>query len=521
MASMKVIDCIELDVPGDERHLKEMYDAAEVLCDDVTSIKTYVDPESPYSVVAEFTMTKKNQNDVSDKIMHTFAESMPNYQNQWIAFPRSEAEERKAQKASERAKAKRKQAREQAKQGIGTVEIIFSGSKDKLTNSQRAFLKAKKEVERYQRTLHEWTEKYETLLLYYSEIAAPTLQAISELRKAFIEQAAGVLFSTARKPRKKLRGCLANFIFHHFGALAEAGYILDESMRDLQKKTVDLLHADMHGKGKSRTDPKSGLGDDHDAFEILKETMQAYFFAETGETIDLDGLNSEMCEEEIMDYIHNKMYGHPANPDNRKQTKKQHVRDEREQQTAEAHSKNLTSVYRQLARMFHPDLEQDPQLKVEKEAIMKELTAAYDKGDLYTILGLELRWLQKNDGDITKMTDTKLNAYTHALNQQCQDIREEISSVKRNPRYARLTFIGTRDFCSVSTLRRAVREEAEDLKDKEKTMKIDFARFKKIIKKPESTARTRDLQAFMIEEYDFDDDDDDDEALLFNLFNDF
>ncbi len=515
MASMKVIDCIELDVLGDERHLKEMQDAAEVLCDDVTSIKTYVDPESPYSVIAEFTMAKKNQNDISDKIMHTFAESMPNYQNQWIAFPRSEAEERKAQKASERAKAKRKLAREQAKPDLHTMQIVFTGNKGKLTNSQRAFLNAKKEVERYQRTLREWTEKYEILLLYYSEIAAPTLQALCEVRKAFIEQAAGALFDRPRKPAKKLRGRLANFIFVHFAALAEAGYIMDESMSNLQKKTVDLLQDDMHGKKKNRNTSESGLSDDTDAFEALKETMQAFFFAETGETLDMDGLNSEMGEEEIMDYIHTKMFGHPANPDNRKKTDQQHKRDKGDQQTAEEHSKNLTSVYRQLARMFHPDLEQDPQLKVEKEAIMKELTAAYDKGDLYTILGLELRWLQKNDGDISKMTAAKLDTYTQALKQQCHDIQMEISSVKRNPRYARLAFIGTRDFLGTTTLKKRVRDEANELKQEEKAMRNSLVNFKNIVKMPDSSTRTRKLLAFIIEDY-FDDDDDD---FFFDLFD--
>jgi hypothetical protein len=76
--------------------------------------------------------------------------------------------------------------------------------------------------------------------------------------------------------------------------------------------------------------------------------------------------------------------------------------------------------------------------KQQKEELMKELTAAYEKGDLHTILRLELTWLQKEDGDITTMNDVKLDAYTAALKEQAKELEREHMRLWKNPRYNKL-----------------------------------------------------------------------------------
>jgi len=111
MPSMKVIVYIELSVATGKRHLSEMQLAAQRFADNKDSIVVSVDSEDNKVAIAEFTMPKARQMDAVDRIMRRFAQDMPDYETQSICFPRSAAEDRKAQKASERAKRKRAEAR--------------------------------------------------------------------------------------------------------------------------------------------------------------------------------------------------------------------------------------------------------------------------------------------------------------------------------------------------------------------------------------------------------------------------
>ena len=103
---MSVKVYVGLTVPAGERHLREMRDAAEALTDNVSSISISDDPDATLAI-AEFTMAKARQLDVSDRIMRRFAQDMPDYSTQSVSFPRSDAEARQAKRASERAKERR------------------------------------------------------------------------------------------------------------------------------------------------------------------------------------------------------------------------------------------------------------------------------------------------------------------------------------------------------------------------------------------------------------------------------
>ena len=85
---MKVCVEVELSVPSASKHLREMKAAAERMSDDRSSVRSWVDEEKPKSVFAEFTMPRKRQTDVVDRIMHEFALYMENYSTQSLWFPK-------------------------------------------------------------------------------------------------------------------------------------------------------------------------------------------------------------------------------------------------------------------------------------------------------------------------------------------------------------------------------------------------------------------------------------------------
>src|SRR4051812_30290255 len=55
----------------------------------------------------------------------------------------------------------------------------------------------------------------------------------------------------------------------------------------------------------------------------------------------------------------------------RPKTAKQLEKEKAEQEAAQLKQKNITTIYRQLAKLFHPDLEQDEDRRMEKEVLMK------------------------------------------------------------------------------------------------------------------------------------------------------
>lgn len=53
---------------------------------------------------------------------------------------------------------------------------------------------------------------------------------------------------------------------------------------------------------------------------------------------------------------------------------------------AESEKKSMTELYKELAKLIHPDLEQDEEKRHRKEQLMKELTAARDSEDVHAML---------------------------------------------------------------------------------------------------------------------------------------
>jgi hypothetical protein len=85
--------------------------------------------------------------------------------------------------------------------------------------------------------------------------------------------------------------------------------------------------------------------------------------------------------------------------------------------------------------VLHPDLESDPGRKQAKGALMQELTAAYRNNDLHTLLRLELEWIQREEGDVERLTEEKLSIYNQVLKEQVSELERELAELRYHPRY--------------------------------------------------------------------------------------
>ncbi len=124
---------------------------------------------------------------------------------------------------------------------------------------------------------------------------------------------------------------------------------------------------------------------------------------------------------------------------NRKEKKKSAKQIEAEklqQEVDDIKQKNIGTIYKQLAKLFHPDLEQDEERKVEKEILMKELTAAYEAKNLHALLTLELKWIHKENEHLETLTEEKLAVYLQILHEQAQELEHEKNGIFHHPQYS-------------------------------------------------------------------------------------
>lgn len=112
MADMMVKSGIELTVPAAKKHLVAARKAAECLTTDNAAVIVEVSADDPKMVITMFPMKRARPTDVVDRIMRTMAMDMEDYSDQWVAFPKTEAEALRHQRKLERAKERRRERRE-------------------------------------------------------------------------------------------------------------------------------------------------------------------------------------------------------------------------------------------------------------------------------------------------------------------------------------------------------------------------------------------------------------------------
>jgi hypothetical protein len=129
-------------------------------------------------------------------------------------------------------------------------------------------------------------------------------------------------------------------------------------------------------------------------------------------------------------------------PPKRKKTKRQLEMEARAEEMEKARNLSLSTMYKQLARTLHPDLEPDEALRAEKEELMKQLTVAYEAQDLHTLLKLEAQWMSRNSGNIQALTEQKLAIYNAVLKEQIEELEVEYHRTMGHPRYEPLMDYG-------------------------------------------------------------------------------
>ena len=221
--------------------------------------------------------------------------------------------------------------------------------------------------------------------------------------------------------------------------------LLRERARDLVVDTCGLAPAQLEALQKLMEEIDPGWIDSEseemgEGFDYLRAMMEETA-REAGLEVDLSDIDLRQNPEEGMRKLHERLAAAKAaaaRPLSRKQTKSQIERERKQRAVEEAKQRDLKTIYKQLAKVLHPDLETNPDLRANKEEWMKRLTSAHAAGDLRELLRIEMEWLGEEASNLAAAGDEKLKVYSLILKEQIDDVKSRTFTLIDEPQYSSL-----------------------------------------------------------------------------------
>ena len=110
----------------------------------------------------------------------------------------------------------------------------------------------------------------------------------------------------------------------------------------------------------------------------------------------------------------------------RKKSPKQQAAEEQKQ----AEEKNITqavrTLYKDLVKALHPDLELDEAEKIRKTELLKQVTTAYEANELLTLLRLQLELNRIDQSHLENLAEDQLRYYNKLLREQARELDEAL-----------------------------------------------------------------------------------------------
>jgi len=301
--------------------------------------------------------------------------------------------------------------------------IIGKPTKAKLTKAQRAFNRLVTTIESLRREIETRTAHLNGALTFYATELHPLEKQIAERQKEVIRLMFPFLSGRqlGRGQLKTLREVIA---LQLHAVIKVEGDLTEDDL----KKIFQVV------EGVSvETSKQQEMEAAREAFEEELEDL--------GVEVELSDFGPDMTPEQLaaklaeMEQQIRESQGPGGRGDDRPKTKRQREQEIKEQALEAMRTKDLSSLYKQLAKLLHPDLEQDPTRRLEKEAAMKELTIAYRNQDLHGLLKLEIEWITREQTNAAQLTDQKLSVYNQVLQEQVAELKSAIYTLPLHPRY--------------------------------------------------------------------------------------
>jgi hypothetical protein len=319
---------------------------------------------------------------------------------------------------------------------------------------QRTFNRLRDKIASLQKLEEVRLKELDNALNYYQKEILPQQQAYS---KAFAERAILTYQIYTQKKHwfsRKEQKEVKELILHDIDALH------NQTPADEIPPEIHEIFANLGGNRKQLEEAK------REDFEAMKSDLEEEFKT-YGLNLNLSGIDLNDSEEEMMEKLFQSagsaMGEHFASIDQAPKTKQQIEKASKRQKIEELQKRSLNTIYKQLAKAFHPDLEPDTYRKGKKEEFMKKLTVAYEEKDLFTLLAIEQEWVRSYEGTSNLTKDLK--TYNELLKEQAEALQARIDMLILRPPYFPLQSFYPESFTGISKLHRILLELKEDLSD--------------------------------------------------------
>jgi hypothetical protein len=293
-----------------------------------------------------------------------------------------------------------------------------------LTKAQETFRNLLGRLESLRESVDAEEAELDATLRFYGAEIVPRIARQTALRKELVRGLAPYLNPTFF-PRKQERLEIKEGIHQLLDEIAKTEQgLIDADLREI----YDTVHSDSYAERERK------------AIETVKKNL-AEMFADAGLEADFSELDSATSEADFMakaeeltarvrkmkeadmEAAHCRDVGHHG------------VGDDDGRAEEEARKRSIATIYKQLARILHPDLERDPERQKQKVELMQELTVAFRQNDLHTLLRLEVEWIEREGHDVERLTEEKLGVYNQVLSGQVDGLEKRLRDLVFHPRY--------------------------------------------------------------------------------------
>lgn len=337
--------------------------------------------------------------------------------------------------------------------------IIAKNGKQALSKSQEEFNQLVLKIEKLRQQLQTEQDLLEEKLQYYAKQIFPLEQQQNKLRKEMLMVLLPFFTDKKALPKgdKKVLQTLLSRMLQSI--LSVSHDVVDEEVKAAFETVEGMTLEEARAQEAKR----------------LREQM-AQMFEQAGYAMELNDLDLHMDAEALEQKLHameEEFNAQQNSTQNAKKAKKKSGKKaEKEAQLKQEETlktKSISSIYKQLAKLLHPDLEQDEAEKLRKEGLMQEVIAAYKNNDLHTLLKLELQWIALENDNLNTLTDDKLRIYNNLLKEQISGLETDIYRLPQQPRFQGLLRFaqgpGSLKYLNLNKEKKTVQEQTHSLQE--------------------------------------------------------
>ena len=308
---------------------------------------------------------------------------------------------------------------DQGQTSASTAELLrIDQGRAALNPAQRTFNRLTEQIERARTALARWEAVAERLHQRVGVEIQPVLAAISALQRQLIEQVDAMLTHppVGLKLTRRRREALIEFLLER----------IDDSLTSAADEALEALHDQYSDISlQQRREIEQGVN-----LEFAEHMVSGLFGDELIKDHGAESMDEllQRVDERLAESFAAEQQEREAQAGKRKSTRRQAAAEARRAEEALAVGQSMRDVYRKLVSSLHPDRESDPDERVRKTALMKDINRAYEANDLLSLLSLQMEVEQINPATLAALPAQRMQHYNEVLREQLRALNEEIAT---------------------------------------------------------------------------------------------